>query len=63
MPVILDEQDYAVWLDATVDDRQRLEQLLKPYPSSEMKLDPVSTYVNSPRNEGPDCVKVQRQLF
>lgn len=63
MPVILDESDYDVWLDAAIDDRQPLEQLLAPYASSEMKMDPVSTYVNSPRNEGPECVKVQRQLF
>ena len=63
MPVILDQHDYGVWLDAAIADRERLEPLLRPYPSSEMKLDPVSTYVNSPRNEGPNCVQVQRELF
>jgi putative SOS response-associated peptidase YedK len=63
MPVILDPRDYPVWLDPAVDDRRQLEPLLKPYAASDMQLDPVSIYVNSPRNEGPDCIRVQRELF
>ncbi len=63
MPVILDEGDYQLWLDAAVDDRQRLAPLMQPYASSAMQLNPVSTFVNSPRNEGPDCLKVRGELF
>ena len=54
MPVILEPQHHELWLDTTVDDRRRLEPLLKPYDSSAMKLDPVSTYVNNARHEGPE---------
>jgi putative SOS response-associated peptidase YedK len=31
--------------------------LLKPFPAEKMQLVPVSTLVNSPRNERPECVQ------
>ena len=63
MPVILPTEDQTTWLDAELADREQLEPLLKPLPSDEMTMDPVSTYVNSPRNEGPQCIAIQRELF
>jgi putative SOS response-associated peptidase YedK len=33
-----------------------LQHLLRPYPAERMRARPVGTYVNNPRNEGPDCV-------
>ena len=57
MPVILDLADYDLWLDPTVHEPQRLLPLLKPYPASKMVAYPVSSIVNSPTNESPDCVK------
>lgn len=56
MPVILDPHTYALWLDPEAQDVDVLRRLLAPYPSGEMDAYPVSRYVNSPRNEGPDCI-------
>jgi putative SOS response-associated peptidase YedK len=53
MPVILPPADYAAWLDPKQQDREALTQLLRPFPPDDMLAYPVSTFVNSPRNEGP----------
>jgi putative SOS response-associated peptidase YedK len=54
MPVILDPADYSHWLECSQQD---VQDLLKPFPSKTMQLTPVSTLVNSPRNEKPECVQ------
>jgi putative SOS response-associated peptidase YedK len=56
MPVILSPRDYSLWLDREVNEPERLQALLYPYPSGRMQAYAVSRYVNSPRNEGPDCI-------
>jgi len=58
MPVILPEQAYDRWLNPRAGARD-LRALLVPYRADEMDAYPVSTYVNSPRNEGPECVQPQ----
>ncbi len=63
MPVILSGEDYRRWLDPAVEDPGQLAPLLRPYPSHEMTADPVSTFVNSPANEGPECIQPERDLF
>ena len=55
MPVILHPEDYAEWLYPGGDSGLLLH-LLRPYPANEMTAYPVSTFVNSPANDGPDCV-------
>jgi putative SOS response-associated peptidase YedK len=55
MPVILDSADYARWLDRDTSG-QSLAELLRPYGDSTFQADPVSTAVNSPRHDAPDCV-------
>ena len=57
MPVILSSQHYERWLDPESDNRDRLTDLLVSFPATEMEGFPVSTYVNSPANEGPRCVE------
>ena len=57
MPVILPEARYDEWLDPANHDLDSLQVLLEPYPASEMDAYPVSTFVNSPHNEGPECVR------
>lgn len=54
MPVILAPDEYELWLDAsaTID---RLQALLDPYPADAMHLYPVSTLVNSPKNDSAEC--------
>jgi putative SOS response-associated peptidase YedK len=55
MPVILAEKEYTQWLDPSFEKIDRLQVLLDPYPASEMKLYPVSSLVNNPKNDSPDC--------
>jgi putative SOS response-associated peptidase YedK len=56
MPVILDPADYDLWLDPTLSDSARLLPLLRPYEGDELRVDAVSTFVNSAHNEGPECL-------
>ena len=60
MPVILSPGDYPLWLDPEFERAEQLQELLQPYDSHAMRLDPVSTYVNSPRNDSPECIEVQK---
>jgi len=56
MPVILgDAEEWDAWVDPDVPSDE-LDGLLRPYPSEELHAYPVSTYVNKPGNEGPECV-------
>jgi hypothetical protein len=55
--VILDPKDYAAWLDQTPRPKEELLALLRAFPSEAMKAGPVSTMVNSPRNQGPGCIE------
>ncbi len=57
MPVILRREDYDRWLDPAVTDAAMLGGLLVPYPAAEMVAYPVSTMVNAPDNDRPECVR------
>lgn len=57
MPVILSPESYATWLDTTIQDAEELMPLLEPYPSDQMQAYPVSTHVNRPANDDPECIK------
>jgi putative SOS response-associated peptidase YedK len=59
MPVILSPNDYDLWLDPEFEDKEKLQSLLRPYPAVEMTAFPVSTLVNSPKNENPACIDPQ----
>lgn len=63
MPVILAADDYPRWLDPAAEEPGRLAPLLRPYPGGEMVAGPVSTFVNSPANEGPKCIEPEPGLF
>jgi putative SOS response-associated peptidase YedK len=56
MPVILNREDEALWLDNHAETGDLLN-LLKPFPSELMTKFPVSTLVNSPLNNSPDIIK------
>jgi putative SOS response-associated peptidase YedK len=56
MPVILQPDTYAQWLDSAPQSPNRLNNLLVPYPSGEMEAYPVSTLVNSPGNDRGECI-------
>jgi putative SOS response-associated peptidase YedK len=56
MPLILREDDFPAWLDSKTS-AEVLPDFLRPYPASDMECFPVSTLVNSPRNENIKCVE------
>ena len=60
MPVILTREAEGVWLDPMIQDPARLLPLLVPYPAEEMEAYPVSTTVNNPAHDGPECVSPAR---
>jgi putative SOS response-associated peptidase YedK len=57
MPAILHPADESVWLDPSVKDPELLRNMLQPYPSEPMEIYPVSSQVNSPHNDDPDCIQ------
>jgi putative SOS response-associated peptidase YedK len=50
MPVILQQDDEAVWLDSSLEEREVLESLLRPYPDGKLAMHEVSSDVNVVRN-------------
>lgn len=56
MPVILQASDYTEWLDPAAREPDSLDHLIKSFPAKLMEAYPVSTLVNSPANDRPECV-------
>lgn len=54
MPVIIAEKDQARWLSPQETDPA---ELIRPYPAHLMKMWPISTRVNSPRNDDPEILQ------
>lgn len=66
MPVLLPPNAYELWLDPEVEDVTRIKHLFEPYPADEMEAYAVSTDVNRPTHDAPDCIQPadhQRELF
>jgi putative SOS response-associated peptidase YedK len=57
MPVILPKHHIDTWLDRSIDNEQEVLPLLKPYPEKEMDAYEVSRFVNSPKNNSPECIE------
>lgn len=57
MPAILAREHWDAWLDPGNRDTQALAALLRPAPRGLLAVRPVSTRVNSPRNDGPQLVE------
>lgn len=56
MPIILPRAAEQRWLDPTITEPDELMQLLQPWPAALMRAYPVSPKVNSPANDGQDCI-------
>jgi putative SOS response-associated peptidase YedK len=56
MPVILPRESYTEWLDPETPE-SRLQSLLKPYPADLIAVREVGPAVNSPKNDGPECLE------
>ena len=56
MPVIVDAENFDLWLDPKMEDAEKLQPLLVPHASEGFEAYPVSRNVNSPAHDAPDCV-------
>jgi putative SOS response-associated peptidase YedK len=57
MAVMLQPDDYDLWLASDPGDLYPLIDLLKPFPDEEMEVYPVSTTVNNARHDATDCIE------
>jgi putative SOS response-associated peptidase YedK len=57
MPLLVERERYAAWLDPTVSDAEDLKKLLVPAAPGRLEAYPVSTEVNSVRNNGPELLE------
>ena len=57
MPVILSSETEALWIDPLSEDPDILQPLLQPSPAEQLESYEVSSFVNSARNEGPECIE------
>jgi putative SOS response-associated peptidase YedK len=56
MPVIIPPDKRALWLDHQNTDPGELSSLLKPYDAGALTFHEVSRFVNSPKNNAPECI-------
>lgn len=56
MPVLLEPDDFALWLDPEERQIDRLQPLLHPAPAGTLTMYPISSYVNKATNEGAQCI-------
>jgi putative SOS response-associated peptidase YedK len=59
MPAILQPSQYAAWLDPRARAADDALKLLQPYAGTDLEAYSVSALVNSPDNEGPECIAPQ----
>ncbi len=57
MPVIIDENNFEIWLNPQNQDSASLQPLLKPYAASPMRGYPVSTFMSKAGNESSQCIE------
>ena len=56
MPVLLDAEGQARWLDESIRDGDALKPLFAPFPAEAVAMRAVSTRVNDARAEGPELL-------
>jgi putative SOS response-associated peptidase YedK len=57
MPVILNPEDEAMWLDPDIVEPERLLPLLKQYPAEKMEEWRVGEEARNPKNDYPELIK------
>jgi len=57
MPVILEPGAWSLWLDREVQDVDSVQALLVPAPPDELVVTPVTTWVNDPKHDDPQCIE------
>jgi putative SOS response-associated peptidase YedK len=69
MPVILEADDYDLWLDPRMTNVGAASEILKPYDARLMRCYPVSARINSVVNDDEGCAvpvelaEIQDRLF
>jgi putative SOS response-associated peptidase YedK len=69
MPVILDPDNYDLWLDPGMTNVGVVSEMLKPYDARKMRSYPVSPRVNQVANDDAECstpvqlIETQAGLF
>ena len=56
MPVIIQPDDFHLWLSKNMHDPEQLQQLYKPFPAEEMTAYKVPDLVNNLRFDSPACI-------
>ncbi len=57
MPVILKRNEYDLWLDRGIKNPSLVSRCLEPLDATMMKKYPVSSRVNRPENDDPECAR------
>jgi putative SOS response-associated peptidase YedK len=57
MPIVIPPANRDAWLDPDHGDPESLLALLRAEDPQELEMYPVSRFVNSPANDGPECVE------
>ena len=57
MPVIVHRGHYSLWLDPGEPPVEKLDEVLKSYPASEMQAYAVSRMVNKPEYDSPELIR------
>ncbi len=57
MPVIIRPEDYAAWIDPSLNDIIRIQSMARPYPERLMEAYPVSRKIDSPQYDSPDLIE------
>jgi putative SOS response-associated peptidase YedK len=69
MPVILDPDDYDLWLDPGKTNVEAVSEMLKPFDARQMRCYPISTRINHVANDDEECsapvelAEIQNHLF
>jgi putative SOS response-associated peptidase YedK len=57
MPVILDQDNYDVWLDPGMTDTAAVLEMVRPFEARRMRSYPVSSRVNQVQNDDAECAR------
>jgi putative SOS response-associated peptidase YedK len=55
MPVILDPNNYDLWLDPGMTNVEAVSEMLKPFDARQMRSYPISTRINHVANDDEAC--------
>ena len=53
----VNSSDYDFWLDKEFEGKEKLQEMLRPYPAREMDAYRINTLVNNPKNDVAKCIE------